>query len=100
MRSSIGTSSAGERRIENAGDMQRLALRAVLDLMTAARAVGADQRVGRRGAPRGQQRQLAHLQRYVRGIRRVAERAGPAAAARLYCQIGNTTCWESVYQTV
>src|SRR3546814_2236156 len=63
MRSSIGTSSAGERRVENAGDIQRLALRAVLDLMTAARAVGDDQCVGRRGAHRGQQRQLAHLQR-------------------------------------
>ena len=60
----------------------RRASREVGDLVPAARAVGDDERVRRRGAHRRQQRELRHSHRHVvvRGI--VAEAAGHAAAAR------------------
>ncbi len=62
--------------------MQRLASRAVADLVPARGAVGDDEGVGRR-PHRRQQAQLPHAQGHVGGFRLVAEGAGHAAAARL-----------------
>ena len=64
--------------------MQRVALRAVVDLVAAGGAVGDDERVGVGLAHRGQQRELAHRHRDVDRVGAVAERAGHAAAARLH----------------
>ena len=64
--------------------MQRVALRAVVDLVAAGGAVGDDQRVRVGLADGGQQRKLAHRQRDVDGVGAIAERARHAAAAQLH----------------
>ena len=69
-------------RGQHARDVHRLALRAVLDLVAAAGAVGDDQRVGRGLAHRGQQVRFAHLHRHLVVLGLVAEAARHAAAGR------------------
>src|SRR5581483_7138474 len=73
-------SGAGERGAQHARDMQRVAAGAVADLLTAADAVGDDERIAR-GTHGGQHTELAHFHRYVVVLGVEAERAGHAAAA-------------------
>src|SRR6185369_18063481 len=62
-------------------EVQRLAVRALLDLLPAAEAVGDDERVARRRAHRRQQHPLADAHRDLVVVAIEAERAGHAAAA-------------------
>src|SRR5215475_15546126 len=68
---------------QNLGDVYRLSVAAVGDLVAAGGAVGNDQRIGGSLAHRRQQRQLGHGERGLVVLGLVAEAAGHAAAARL-----------------
>src|SRR5215813_8853561 len=72
-----------ERGREDARDMLGLSLRPVRDLVTAARAVRHDQRVGWRAADRREQAPLGHPHRDLVMLRLVPERTRHPAAARL-----------------
>src|SRR4030095_4654827 len=64
--------------------MNSLSFRAIVDLMTARRAIRDDQRVGVRPADRGKQRQFAHFSRNIDSTDIVAEAARHPTAARFH----------------
>src|SRR5262249_30189921 len=77
---------------KDARDMHGLTAGAVLDLVTAGRAVGHDEGIGGRFSQRRQQRHFGHGERNVDGLRVIAEAAGHAAATRfdgLDLEVGN-----------
>ncbi len=79
---SVGACSRDTHR-QHPCDMQRLALRAVVDLVPAGGAVRHDERIGVGLAHRGQQRKFAHRKRHIDRVGAVAERARHPAAARV-----------------
>ena len=78
-----GRRAAGHCHVEDFGQVQRLAIRGLRDLLVAAESVGHDQRVLRDGPDGGQKDSLARLHGDVVVTRLKTERPRHPAAARL-----------------